>query len=89
MLCTQAADNAIDLIIGISLNNDQWFDIIIMVNVHVHSRTMLHPRSKTLHLLMCSCVYSKGNNTYNINFSVHVQCHDHTENDQYEHDTKH
>ncbi len=34
------------------MNNNQWFDII-MVSC-VHSRTMLHPRSKMLHLLMCS-----------------------------------
>ncbi len=33
------------------MNNNQRFDIS---GKCVHSRTMLHPRSKTLHLLMCS-----------------------------------
>ncbi len=69
MLCTQAADNATDLIIVNIINNDQWFDIIIiMVNVYITGRCCIRVVRRSIYScapdiidfcfqLFCSCMH--------------------------------
>ncbi len=68
MLCTQAADNATDLIIVNIMNNNQWFDIIIMVNVYIAGRCCIR-------VVRRGVIYSCAPDTIHVNSrGLALQC---------------